>query len=116
MNHGTLLDSFTPPVNPPAEIEDPKDSMPADWVCVVFFFCAIIFLTSPTCMLFSLHPHLTLFSNLESMLSKDEREKIPDPEASKPEDWDESAPQKILDEAAEKPSGFVIVIVIVCYC
>ena len=32
VNHGTLLDSFTPPVNPPAEIEDPEDSMPADWV------------------------------------------------------------------------------------
>jgi len=31
VNHGTLLDSFTPPVNPPAEIEDPNDSMPADW-------------------------------------------------------------------------------------
>ena len=31
VNHGTLLDSFTPPVNPPAEIEDPEDSMPADW-------------------------------------------------------------------------------------
>merc|ERR1711915_1168453 len=31
VNHGTLLDSFTPPVNPPAEIDDPNDSMPADW-------------------------------------------------------------------------------------
>ena len=25
VNHGTLLDSFTPPVNPPAEIDDPED-------------------------------------------------------------------------------------------
>jgi len=31
VNHGTLLDSFTPPVNPPAEIPDPEDKMPADW-------------------------------------------------------------------------------------
>lgn len=31
VNHGTLLDSFTPSVNPPAEIDDPNDSMPADW-------------------------------------------------------------------------------------
>merc|ERR1711915_192372 len=31
VNHGTLLDSFTPPVNPPAKIDDPNDSMPADW-------------------------------------------------------------------------------------
>ena len=36
VNHGTLLDSFTPPVNPPAEIEDPEDSMPADWVRLYF--------------------------------------------------------------------------------
>ena len=31
VNHGSLLDSFTPPVNPPAEIDDPADSMPKDW-------------------------------------------------------------------------------------
>eukprot|EP00088_Acartia_fossae_P011335 TRINITY_DN15733_c0_g1_i1.p1 TRINITY_DN15733_c0_g1~~TRINITY_DN15733_c0_g1_i1.p1 ORF type:complete len:601 (+),score=241.19 TRINITY_DN15733_c0_g1_i1:115-1917(+) len=31
INHGSLHDSFTPPVNPPAEIDDPKDKMPADW-------------------------------------------------------------------------------------
>ena len=31
VNHGSLLDSFTPPVNPPAEIDDPEDSMPKDW-------------------------------------------------------------------------------------
>ena len=37
VNHGTLLDSFTPPVNPPAEIEDPEDSMPADWVQILSF-------------------------------------------------------------------------------
>ena len=31
VNHGTLLESFTPPVNPPAEIDDPTDSRPQDW-------------------------------------------------------------------------------------
>lgn len=31
VNHGTLLDSFTPPVNPPAEIDDPEDFKPSDW-------------------------------------------------------------------------------------
>ena len=46
-------------------------------------------------------------SNAFYVFVKDEREKIPDPEASKPEDWDESAPQKILDESAEKPSGWL---------
>jgi hypothetical protein len=29
VNHGSLLDSFEPPVNPPAEIDDPHDKMPA---------------------------------------------------------------------------------------
>jgi len=36
----------------------------------------------------------------------DEREKIPDPEASKPEDWDESAPKQIIDESAKMPSDW----------
>ena len=91
VNHGTLLDSFTPPVNPPAEIEDPEDSMPADWV---------------------FHQYLN-FANIKNIKhnliqnSQDEREKIPDPEASKPDDWDENAPQKIVDESAEKPSGWL---------
>ena len=51
----------------------------------------------------------SLFQTLRLDLSsfKDEREKIPDPEASKPEDWDESAPQKIVDDSAEKPSGWL---------
>jgi len=31
INHGSLLDSFTPPVNPPDEIEDPNDFKPTDW-------------------------------------------------------------------------------------
>merc|ERR1712198_476438 len=37
----------------------------------------------------------------------DEREKIPDPEATKPDDWDESAPKQILDEDAVKPSDWL---------
>jgi len=30
-NTGTLFDDFTPPVNPPAEIDDPTDQKPDDW-------------------------------------------------------------------------------------
>ena len=29
---GNLLEDFTPPVNPPKEIDDPEDEKPADWV------------------------------------------------------------------------------------
>lgn len=31
VNAGSLLDDFTPPVNPPLEIEDPNDLQPEDW-------------------------------------------------------------------------------------
>ncbi len=31
VNHGSLLDDFNPPVNPPAEIDDPQDRKPEDW-------------------------------------------------------------------------------------
>lgn len=28
---GNLLEDLTPPINPPMEIDDPDDKMPADW-------------------------------------------------------------------------------------
>ena len=31
VNYGTLVDHFDPPVNPPAEIDDPNDFKPEDW-------------------------------------------------------------------------------------
>ncbi|KAG9150871.1 hypothetical protein Leryth_003008 [Lithospermum erythrorhizon] len=37
----------------------------------------------------------------------DERAKIPDPEVSKPDDWDEDEPLEIEDEEAEKPEGWL---------
>ena len=42
VNHGNLLNDFSPAVNPPAEIEDVNDSKPEDWderekVCVYSF-------------------------------------------------------------------------------
>ena len=33
--------------------------------------------------------------------------RIPDPEASKPDDWDEDAPRQIEDPEAEKPEGWL---------
>ena len=33
--------------------------------------------------------------------------RIADPEATKPEDWDEDAPREIPDEEAEKPKGWL---------
>jgi Calreticulin family len=32
LSRGDLLEDFNPPVNPPAEIDDPEDKKPDDWV------------------------------------------------------------------------------------
>ncbi|KAL3215902.1 hypothetical protein MRX96_033374 [Rhipicephalus microplus] len=37
----------------------------------------------------------------------DEREKVPDPNAVKPDDWDEDAPREIPDPDAKKPVGWL---------
>ncbi|EZF33950.1 hypothetical protein H101_02494 [Trichophyton interdigitale H6] len=68
LKNGTLLEDFAPAVNPPNEIDDEKDTKPADWV---------------------------------------DEEKIPDPEAKKPEDWDEDAPFEIVDTEATKPADWL---------
>lgn len=48
VSQGSLLEDVIPPLNPPKEIDDPKDKKPKEW---------------------------------------DERVKIPDTDAVKPEDW-----------------------------
>ncbi|KFB48341.1 AGAP005032-PB-like protein [Anopheles sinensis] len=68
INEGSLLTSFTPPVNPPAEIDDPEDRKPQNW---------------------------------------DDREKIPVPDATKPDDWNEDEPAQIADPKASKPAGWL---------
>lgn len=68
VKNGTLLEDFTPRVNPPKEIDDAKDVKPDDWV---------------------------------------DQARIPDPEAKKPEDWDEDAPYEIVDEDAKKPDDWL---------
>lgn len=66
---GSLLTDFLPAVNPEAEIDDPTDSKPAEWV---------------------------------------ESPKIADVDAVKPADWDEDAPQYILDASAEIPADWLV--------
>lgn len=45
INEGSLLSEFTPPVNPPREIDDPEDKKPEDWDerekvnYILFSFC-----------------------------------------------------------------------------
>ncbi|KAL1130021.1 hypothetical protein AAG570_012964 [Ranatra chinensis] len=68
VNNGSLLEDFTPAVNPPEEIDDPNDFQPSDW---------------------------------------DDREKIMSTTAVKPDDWDESAPEKIPDLSVKMPDGWL---------
>ncbi|KAK2738749.1 hypothetical protein FQN57_006916 [Myotisia sp. PD_48] len=68
VKNGTLLEDFQPAVNPPKEIDDPKDAKPANWV---------------------------------------DESTIPDPDAKKPEDWDEDAPFEIVDTEATKPEDWL---------
>merc|ERR1719379_2094438 len=65
---GNLLTSMTPSINPPKEIDDPTDALPADWV---------------------------------------HNAKMDDPEAVKPDDWDEDEPRTIADPEASMPTGWV---------
>merc|ERR1719234_1230694 len=71
VNHGSLLDSFTPAVNPPAEIDDPNDSKPDDWDE-----------NAPKQI-------LDETAVKPSGWLDDEPDMIPDPEAVRPEDWDD---------------------------
>ncbi|CAO1629158.1 unnamed protein product [Sympodiomycopsis kandeliae] len=81
--NGTLLEEFKPPVNPEKEIDDPKDSKPADWV------------DTPRIA----DPDATKPADWD----EDAPLEIPDADAVKPEGWlDDELPQ-IPDPDAVKP-------------
>ncbi|KAF9190498.1 hypothetical protein BGZ51_008537 [Haplosporangium sp. Z 767] len=85
---GSLLESFQPPVNPPKEIDDPKDSKPSDWVEEAKIPDPKA--TKPEDWDEDAPPRI-----LDEKATKpadwleDEEAEIPDPEAVKPEDWDD---------------------------
>ena len=58
---------------------------------------ALYFGVLSTRPLWYLLPHASLIYKLKCfcLISWDEREKIADPEATKPEDWDEDAPKQV---------------------
>ncbi|OJA11333.1 hypothetical protein AZE42_10516 [Rhizopogon vesiculosus] len=80
---GSLLEDFTPSVNPPKEIDDPEDVKPADWV------------------------DQQRISDPEAVKPEDwdetEPYEIPDEDAVKPEGWLDNEPLSIPDPDAEKP-------------
>lgn len=86
LRNGSLLEDFTPSVNPPKEIEDPNDTKPEDWV------------------------EEAKIPDPEATKPEDWDEDAPmeivDETAEKPADWLDDEPQMIPDPEAEKPEDW----------
>ncbi|CDO73132.1 hypothetical protein BN946_scf185007.g186 [Trametes cinnabarina] len=82
-NLGNLLEDFTPPVNPPKEIDDPEDKKPEDWVDAKR-------IPDPD-------------AKKPDDWDEDAPYEIPDEDAVKPEGWLDDEPEYIPDPDAEKP-------------
>lgn len=83
---GSLLEDFSPSVNPPAEIDDPKDTKPEDWV------------------------EQARIADSKATKPEDWDEDAPyeivDEEATMPDDWLEDEPTTVADPEAEKPEDW----------
>ncbi|KAH9982276.1 Calreticulin family-domain-containing protein [Lactifluus volemus] len=83
LSRGDLLEDFNPPVNPPAEIDDPEDKKPDDWV------------------------DASRIPDPDAQKPDDWDEDAPyeivDEDAEKPEGWLDEEPLNIPDPDAEKP-------------
>ncbi|XP_078324278.1 calnexin-like isoform X2 [Crassostrea virginica] len=86
VNEGSLLEDFSPPVNPPKEIDDPKDKKPEDW------------------------DEKEKIPDPDAEKPEDwdenEPEKIVDTEAVKPDGWLDDEKKLIPDPDAEKPKDW----------
>ncbi|KAJ3373007.1 hypothetical protein HDU91_001440 [Kappamyces sp. JEL0680] len=82
---GSLLKDFAPAVNPPKEIDDPKDEKPADWV------------------------DEAKIKDPEATKPEDWDEEAPleivDQSATQPDDWLVDEPDTIPDPSVQKPEG-----------
>ncbi|TPX52742.1 hypothetical protein SeMB42_g01219 [Synchytrium endobioticum] len=83
---GSLLEDFTPSVNPPKEIDDPEDKKPSDWV-------EDAKIPDPT-------------AKKPADWDEDAPLEILDEDAKKPDDWLDNEPEAIPDPAAEKPDDW----------
>jgi hypothetical protein len=84
--NGSLLEDFSPSVNPEKEIDDPKDKKPEDWVEQARI---------PD-------PEATKPEDWD----EDQPYEVVDTEAEKPDDWLEDEPSTIADPEAEKPEDW----------
>ncbi|KAH0383265.1 calnexin-like protein, partial [Aureobasidium melanogenum] len=83
---GSLLEDFTPAVNPSTEIDDPEDKKPADWIEEAQIA----------------DPEATKPADWD----EDAPFEVEDTEAEKPADWLENEPLQIPDPEAEKPEDW----------
>ncbi|XP_058455494.1 calnexin-like isoform X2 [Malaya genurostris] len=86
INEGSLFTEFTPPVNPPKEIDDPDDFKPENWD-------EREKIPDPD-------------ARKPEDWDEDEPPQIPDPNASKPEGWLDDVEEMIPDPNAEKPADW----------
>lgn len=104
-----MLEDFTPAVNPAAEIDDPNDTKPADWVDEAR-------IADPAAVKPEDWDEEAAFEVVDEEAEKpddwleDEPLTIPDPEAEKPEDWDDEEdgdwiPPQVPNPKCEEASG-----------
>ncbi|GBM88376.1 Calnexin [Araneus ventricosus] len=86
IHKGSLLENFSPPVNPEPEIDDPNDVKPADWDEREKI---------P-------HPTATKPDDWDEVAPR----QIVDPNARKPDGWLDDEPELIPDPNAEKPADW----------
>ncbi|CAG9563401.1 unnamed protein product [Danaus chrysippus] len=87
-NAGSLLEDFTPPVNPPKEVDDPNDEKPEDWDEREKIVDPSA--SKPDDWDESEPAQIIDFNAVKpDGWLEDEPDMIPDPEAKKPSDWDE---------------------------
>ncbi|KAK4319515.1 hypothetical protein Pmani_009553 [Petrolisthes manimaculis] len=86
INSGSLLEDFSPPVNPPKEIDDPNDTMPEDW------------------------DEREKIPDPDATKPDDWDEDAPfrisDPDAVKPDGWMDDEPEMIPDPSSQKPDDW----------
>ncbi|CAF9921945.1 MAG: hypothetical protein HETSPECPRED_004679 [Heterodermia speciosa] len=109
MKKGSLLEDFTPAVNPEKEIDDPKDTKPEDWVDEAR-------IPDPDATKPEDWDEDAPYEIIDEEATKpydwleDEPATIPDPEAEKPEDWDDEEdgdwiPPRVPNPKCEEASG-----------
>ncbi|KAK4128759.1 Calreticulin-domain-containing protein [Parathielavia appendiculata] len=86
VKEGSLLEDFTPAVNPPKEIDDPKDKKPDDWIDEAR-------IPDPD-------------AKKPDDWDEDAPYEIVDEEATQPEDWLVDEPLTIPDPEAQKPEDW----------